>query len=83
MNGQTDDFQNNQFMLANEYQHRSSEFIDDSVFQQPRMPQLNFDINLEIIRQGQDARTSIMIKNIPNKYSQAMLLENIDRYHLN
>ncbi|KAG5188334.1 RNA recognition motif 2-domain-containing protein, partial [Tribonema minus] len=30
------------------------------------------------IAKGQDRRTTIMIRNIPNKYTQAMLLQEID-----
>jgi hypothetical protein len=38
-------------------------------------------VSLEAVRQGLDTRTTIMIKNIPNKYTQAMLLQAIDRKH--
>ena len=33
--------------------------------------------------QQSDSRTTIMIKNIPNKYTQKMLLEKIDQLHSN
>jgi hypothetical protein len=36
-------------------------------------------IRLDFIVQGKDSRTTIMIKNIPNKYTQKMLLGTIDR----
>jgi len=36
-------------------------------------------IRLELIKAGKDSRTTIMIKNIPNKYSQKMLLGAINK----
>jgi len=36
---------------------------------------------LRAILDGQDFRTTVMIKNIPNKYTQKMLLERIDERH--
>ena len=42
-----------------------------------------FVLNLDTILSGEDCRTTIMIKNIPNKYTQKMLLEKIDRLHAN
>lgn len=36
-------------------------------------------IRLDIINSGKDTRTTVMIKNIPNKYSQKMLLHAIDK----
>jgi hypothetical protein len=41
----------------------------------------HFVISLENIIQGMDLRTTLMIKNIPNKYSQTMLIESINRNH--
>jgi len=41
---------------------------------------LNFDLNVESILAGSDTRTTLMIKNIPNKYSQKMLLAALDAY---
>lgn len=38
-----------------------------------------FVLNIENILNGHDDRTTIMIKNIPNKYTQHMLLQTIDR----
>lgn len=40
-----------------------------------------FVISLESIRLGFDSRTTLMVKNIPNKYTQAMLLDSINRNH--
>jgi hypothetical protein len=39
-----------------------------------------FSLDLDAIISGQDRRTTLMIKNIPNKYSQKMLLESLDKY---
>lgn len=40
-----------------------------------------YDINLENIRNKNDVRTTLMIKNIPNKYDQDMLLNAINIRH--
>jgi len=37
-----------------------------------------FDINVDSIESGMDRRTTLMIRNIPNKYSQKILLRLID-----
>ena len=37
-------------------------------------PANKFALNLSKVLSGEDGRTTIMIKNIPNKYSQKMLL---------
>jgi hypothetical protein len=42
-----------------------------------------FVVNLEHVISGQDERTTLMIRNIPNKYTSKMLLEKIDRLHSN
>lgn len=41
----------------------------------------DFKIDLTAIREGRDKRTTCMIKNIPNKYTQSMLIEMIDESH--
>ncbi|KAL1561061.1 Protein MEI2-like 2 [Salvia divinorum] len=38
-------------------------------------------LDLEKIRSGEDTRTTLMIKNIPNKYTSKMLLLGIDETH--
>lgn len=38
-----------------------------------------YAIQLTRVLNGEDLRTTIMIRNLPNKYSQNMLLESIDR----
>lgn len=40
-----------------------------------------FQLDLDKIRTGEDARTTLMIKNIPNKYTSKMLLAAIDEHH--
>ena len=40
-----------------------------------------FQVNLEAISKGLDQRTTLMIRNIPNKYTQDMLLEFLDQEH--
>ncbi|CAG9334040.1 unnamed protein product [Blepharisma stoltei] len=39
-----------------------------------------FIIRLDTILSGEEKRTTIMIKNIPNKYTQQMLLDSIDKH---
>ncbi|KAM0685696.1 hypothetical protein COBT_003091 [Conglomerata obtusa] len=54
----------------------------DSYILQKRLPsQGNFTINLDAIKENRDKRTTCMIKNIPNKYTQKMLLEMINEHH--
>ena len=47
-----------------------------------REEQLDFKINLENIILGKDKRTTIMLRNIPNKYSLANLVEEINNLYL-
>ncbi|PIN13824.1 hypothetical protein CDL12_13552 [Handroanthus impetiginosus] len=41
----------------------------------------HFQLNLDKIRSGEDTQTTLMIKNIPNKYTSKMLLATIDEHH--
>jgi len=41
----------------------------------------NYELNIDRIMRGDDARTTLMIKNIPNKYTSKMLLATIDEQH--
>ncbi|CAH9076502.1 unnamed protein product [Cuscuta epithymum] len=41
---------------------------------------IRFQLDLDKIRSGGDGRTTLMIKNIPNKYTSKMLLATIDEY---
>ena len=43
---------------------------------------IDFKINLENIISGKDKRTTIMLRNIPNKYSLAILVEEINTLYL-
>jgi hypothetical protein len=38
----------------------------------------NFVVNVDAIAAGADQRTTLMIRNIPNKYNQKTLLQVID-----
>ncbi|WCJ26727.1 Protein MEI2-like 4 [Euphorbia peplus] len=40
-----------------------------------------YELDLDRILQGEDKRTTLMIKNIPNKYTSKMLLAAIDEHH--
>ncbi|XP_052177779.1 protein MEI2-like 2 isoform X2 [Diospyros lotus] len=40
-----------------------------------------YQLDLEKIKSGEDTRTTLMIKNIPNKYTSKMLLAAIDENH--
>ncbi|CAN0460693.1 unnamed protein product, partial [Hapterophycus canaliculatus] len=37
-----------------------------------------FSLDLKKVSKGMDKRTTIMVRNIPNKYTQTMLLQEID-----
>lgn len=41
----------------------------------------DFVLNIERVTAGTDIRTTLMIRNIPNKYTQAMLLKEINVHH--
>lgn len=40
-----------------------------------------YELDIERIIRGEDSRTTLMIKNIPNKYTSKMLLATIDEQH--
>lgn len=40
-----------------------------------------FRLDLNAIMQGMDSRTTLMIKNIPNKYTQKMLITKLNQSH--
>ncbi|KAJ6844098.1 protein MEI2-like 4 isoform X2 [Iris pallida] len=40
-----------------------------------------YELDIERIVHGEDSRTTLMIKNIPNKYTAKMLLSAIDEHH--
>ncbi|CAA7400502.1 unnamed protein product [Spirodela intermedia] len=40
-----------------------------------------YELDIERIVRGEDPRTTLMIKNIPNKYTSKMLLASIDEHH--
>ncbi|KAI3727106.1 hypothetical protein L1987_66915 [Smallanthus sonchifolius] len=40
-----------------------------------------FELDIERVLRGEDSRTTLMIKNIPNKYSSAMLLAAINEHN--
>ncbi|XP_059633443.1 protein MEI2-like 4 isoform X2 [Cornus florida] len=40
-----------------------------------------FELDIDRIMRGDDKRTTLMIKNIPNKYTSKMLLATIDEHH--
>ncbi|KAJ7529187.1 hypothetical protein O6H91_15G037100 [Diphasiastrum complanatum] len=41
----------------------------------------HYQLDLDRILRGEDSRTTLMIKNIPNKYTSKMLLVSIDEHH--
>lgn len=43
-----------------------------------RQDSVDFDVNMNAILEGIDKRTTLMIRNIPNKYSQKIILRLID-----
>eukprot|EP01096_Ripella_sp_DP13-Kostka_P009074 TRINITY_DN3435_c0_g1_i11.p1 TRINITY_DN3435_c0_g1~~TRINITY_DN3435_c0_g1_i11.p1 ORF type:complete len:1050 (+),score=537.19 TRINITY_DN3435_c0_g1_i11:908-4057(+) len=42
---------------------------------------LSFALDIERVRNDEEVRTTLMIKNIPNKYNQRMLLATVDELH--
>lgn len=40
-----------------------------------------YELDIDRIMHGEDSRTTLMIKNIPNKYTSKMLLATIDEHH--
>lgn len=40
-----------------------------------------YNLDLEKIKRGEDLRTTVMIRNIPNKYNQSNLLIEINKNH--
>uniref|UniRef100_A0A0A8YK76 RRM domain-containing protein n=1 Tax=Arundo donax TaxID=35708 RepID=A0A0A8YK76_ARUDO len=53
--------------------------VDSSALQADSKRQ--YQLDLDKIRKGDDTRTTLMIKNIPNKYTSKMLLAAIDELH--
>ena len=47
----------------------------------PQKEYTDFKLNLNDILNLRDTRTTIMIRNIPNKYTQKMLLQKINENH--
>ncbi len=50
-------------------------------YQETEESKLKYRISLRDVLNGNDPRTTLMIKNIPNKYNQKMLLQKIDVQH--
>lgn len=73
----TMDYQMPGFYHTAEYQKSFYEYKQRS----DSLEQNVFEIRAEVI--GFDPRTTIMIRNIPNKYSISDLSEEIDRYFAN
>jgi len=58
---------------------RRNRRVDSSALQVDSKRQ--YQLDLEKINKGDDTRTTLMIKNIPNKYTSKMLLAAIDELH--
>ena len=84
-----------QTYYSNPYYTQQPQFIDQY---RPKSPEFKskrkrnpereeekaiFSISLENILNKVEKRTTLMIKNIPNKYNQIMLLKKIDENHKN
>ncbi|XP_004488320.1 protein MEI2-like 3 isoform X3 [Cicer arietinum] len=59
--------------------HVRSRWIENNGSQVDNKKQ--FQLDLDKIKSGEDTRTTLMIKNIPNKYTSKMLLAAIDENH--
>ena len=44
-------------------------------------PDIDFALDMNKIAEGSETRTTVMVRNIPNKYSQQMLLEEVNINH--
>jgi len=44
----------------------------------PSLQEKLYALNPDKIQRGEDRRTTLMVKNIPNKYTQKMLLATVD-----
>jgi RNA recognition motif-containing protein len=67
------------FGLDNSIDRGRTRRVDSSALQADNRKQ--YQLDLEKIRKGDDTRTTLMIKNIPNKYTSKMLLAAIDEFH--
>ncbi|KAK3163594.1 hypothetical protein QOZ80_1AG0005730 [Eleusine coracana subsp. coracana] len=67
------------FGLDNSIDRARTRRVDSSALQADNRKQ--YQLDLERIRKGDDTRTTLMIKNIPNKYTSKMLLSAIDEFH--
>ena len=57
-------------------QHRMSKRGGGESFKSKKKS--HFSLNLQNIAEGKDTKTTVMIRNIPNKYTQKMLLAEVD-----
>ncbi|XP_019170342.1 PREDICTED: protein MEI2-like 5 [Ipomoea nil] len=64
------------FKVLTERGHSQHEDVNDN-----QIDNKKFQLDLDKIRSGKDTRTTLMIKNIPNKYTSKMLLAAIDEHH--
>lgn len=55
--------------------------LDSQHDNENKQEQSKFDLDIKHILSGTDKRTTLMIKNIPNKYNQEMLLTAINKNH--
>ncbi|KAL6626520.1 hypothetical protein ACP70R_030246 [Stipagrostis hirtigluma subsp. patula] len=67
------------FGLDSSIDRARNRHVDSSSLQADSKRQ--YQLDLEKIRKGDDTRTTLMIKNIPNKYTSKMLLAAIDELH--
>ena len=59
----------------------SDKYAGRAKHQETEESKTKYKISLRDILCGKDIRTTLMIKNIPNKYNQKMLLQKIDMNH--
>jgi len=58
-----------------------SDSVDESKSKQKEGDTSHFVLDIQKVSDGRERRTTLMIKNIPNKYSQKMLLAAVDEHH--
>jgi len=73
-NGRDDE---NALLIASSFSIATSSIVPG----EPMSTTLRFDIIIPQVLNGFDTRTTLMIKNIPNKYDQDMLLLAVNKHH--
>lgn len=66
----------------NSYQQYLISTFDSNITTSLPMPGGDFSLDIDHIKDGTDKRTTLMVRNIPNKYNQQMLLDEVNANHI-